>query len=211
MPKPVAIGRPATYQDVLDAPEHLIAEIIDGELVLSPRPALPHASASSAMGADLIGQFGRRRSKGEPGGWWILDEPELHLGRHVLVPDLAGWRRERLPEVPAAPYLELAPDWVCEVLSPRTVRWDRMRKMDIYAAHGVGHAWLVDPEARLLEVYRRMDGSWLRAQAFAGPAVVRAEPFDAAELDLAEWWLPEPDEPAPPAPSTEGDEEPSVR
>jgi hypothetical protein len=113
----VTTGRqPATYQDVLDAPEHMVAEIIRGALHLHPRPALPHARAASALGGELYGPFDGKRHG--PGGWWILDEPELHLGPDVLVPDLAGWRRERMPAVPNLPWLDLAPDWACEVLSP---------------------------------------------------------------------------------------------
>jgi Uma2 family endonuclease len=182
--------RSATYEDVLAAPETMIAEILDGELILSPRPAPPHAVSSSAMGADLHVLFGKRRSGGGPGGWWILDEPELHLGRHVMVPDLAGWRRERLPVMPQAAFFELPPDWVCEVLSPSTGARDRLIKMRIYAAHRVTHVWLVDPLERLLEIYRRQEENWLRVAVFSGSMAVRAEPFDAVELDLDDWWLP---------------------
>ncbi|MBM4319962.1 MAG: Uma2 family endonuclease, partial [Deltaproteobacteria bacterium] len=170
------MGRPAidrtrcaTYQDVLDAPEHLIAQVVDGELILSPRPAIPHASSTSGIGADLHFAFHRRSGGGRgPGGWWILDEPELHLDRDILVPDLAGWRRERLPELPRAPYLTMAPDWVCEVLSPATARLDRIRKTRIYSREAVGHLWLVDPDLRTLEVLQLEDGRWVLLQAFAG-------------------------------------------
>ncbi len=132
MSQPTA--RPATYQDVLDAPEHLVAELIAGVLRTQPRPALPHATAASVLGMDLGGPF--QRGRGGPGGWWILDEPELHLGEDVLVPDLAGWRRERVPTAPKGAYQELAPDWVCEVLSPSTLQLDRMLKLPRYARAG---------------------------------------------------------------------------
>src|SRR5205809_8041225 len=122
--------RRATYDDVLAAPEHKVAEIIDGELILSPRPAMPHAAAASALGEELGPPF--KRGRGGPGGWMILDEPEIHLGEHVVVPDIGGWRRERLPEVPAAAYLEVAPDWLCEVLSPSTRALDRGQKLRVY-------------------------------------------------------------------------------
>ena len=133
----------ATYDDVLNAPEHKVAEILDGELFLSPRPAPRHAVASSALGMAIGGV--RSTGTGGPGGWWILDEPELHFGDDVVVPDLAGWRRERMPAIPDAAFFTLAPDWVCEVLSPSTERIDRGRKLRIYAEAGVAHAWLVNP------------------------------------------------------------------
>ncbi len=129
------------------------------------------------------------RGRGGPGGWWIVDEPELHLGRNVLVPDLAGWRRERLPAFPREPFFTLAPDWVCEVLSPATARLDRLKKLSIYWREGVGHAWLVDPVLETLEVFRRLEEAWLGALAAGGDDVVRAEPFDAIELTLTGLWI----------------------
>jgi len=185
-----AAVRKATYQDVLDAPEHLVAELVDGELWTHPRPAGPHAESASVLGMDLGSAF--HRGRGGPGGWIILDEPELHLGPDVLVPDLGGWRRERLPEVPDAPFFELAPDWVCEVLSPRTALRDRRRKIPIYATHGVRHVWLVDPHARSVEVFR-LDGQGYRFIVAQGDDdVVRLEPFDAIELELGALWPGEP-------------------
>jgi len=189
--------RRATYDDVLAAPEHKVAEILGGELFLSPRPASPHALASSVLGSELIGAF--HRPPGDPvgpGGWWILFEPELHLGDDVVVPDIAGWRRERMARVPDAPWLDLAPDWVCETLSPSTVRIDRGRKLAIYAREGVRHLWLLDPLARVLEVLRLGDdGHYRVAAVHTGDDRPRAEPFDALELDLARLWLDDP--PAP--------------
>lgn len=176
----------ATYEDVLGAPRHKVAEIIDGDLRLSPRPSLPHSAASSALGEELGPPF--KRGKGGPGGWLLLDEPELHLGSDILVPDIAGWRRERLPSVPAEPYLTLAPDWVCEFLSPSTARLDRAEKLPIYAREGVGHVWLIDPAARLLEVYRLDGEHWLLLGTHSDSAKVRAEPFEVFELDLAVLW-----------------------
>ncbi|MCC7381573.1 MAG: Uma2 family endonuclease [Deltaproteobacteria bacterium] len=174
----------ATYQDLVDLPENVIGEILDGELHAQPRPAVPHASSSSNLGGLLHGPF--RFGRGGPGGWVILDEPELHLGAEpdVLVPDLAGWRRERMPETPGTPAISLAPDWICEVLSPSTAKIDRVKKLPIYAREAVGHAWLVDPIARTLEVYRHDAGRWVLIAAFADEVVVRAEPFDAIELEL---------------------------
>lgn len=189
--------RRATYQDVIDAPEHKVAEIIDGELVVSPRPGAPHAGVESLITIDVGSAFSRGR--GGPGGWHILMEPELHfangIDKDVLVPDVAGWRRERLPSLSLDPYFTLAPDWICEVLSKSTRSIDRMKKMPIYARAGVQYAWLVHPGFRTLEVFVLRDGQWIGTAVHRGDVVVRAEPFDAIELDLAQWWrdIPQPD------------------
>jgi hypothetical protein len=186
MPK-VELGRPATYDDLVAVPDHLVAEIIDGELWTSPRPALRHAAVHSELLTRLRGGFG----SGPPGsgGWQILLEPELHLGEHTLVPDLGGWRVSRMPRVPDAAYATLAPDWVCEVLSPSTARLDRAKKLRAYAEHGVGHAWLVDPIARSLEVLRLAGSHWTIRDTHVGHEVVRAEPFESMDLDLATLWV----------------------
>jgi len=176
----------ATYADVLAAPAHLVAQLIDGELITLPRPAYRHARVSSKLGASLDGPFDDGIDG--PGGWVILDEPELHLGPHVLVPDIAGWRRERMPELPDVPYSELAPDFCCEVLSPSTAHLDRVRKLPIYAEHGVGYVWLVDPIAETLEVLV-LDGEGYRLASTHGKDdVVEAVPFDAVPLALARLW-----------------------
>ena len=178
-----AVTRPATYEDLCQVPDHKVAEILDGELIVSPRPAIRHARASSRLGGILDGPFDL--GSGGPGGWWILDEPELHLRDDILVPDLAGWRHERLPFLPDAAYLTLAPDWACEVISPSTERIDRSRKMRIYAREGVRHLWLLDPLVRTLEVLRLEDARWVVLATHGDRDVVRAEPFDAIEIDLA--------------------------
>lgn len=168
----------------------MVGEILDGELFASPRPASPHARAASAIGSDLFSHFdGPANGPGAPGGWWVLDEPELHLGEDVLVPDLAAWRHERMVSIPDVPFFDLAPDWVCEVLSPSTAHIDRVRKMRIYAREGVAHLWIVDPILRTLEVYRLERGAWVVVGNFAGEQRVRAAPFEAAELALRRWWL----------------------
>jgi hypothetical protein len=177
--------KPATYEDVLAAPEHLVAEIVDDELYLSPRPASPHAVASSTLGAVLLGEFGFG-SAGRTGGWVILDEPELHIAGQIMVPDIGGWRRERMPEVPQAAYFTLAPDWLCEVISPSTGALDRAKKMRHYA--GVGHVWLVDPTPKTLEIYRLDGGGWRLVDTHEGDAAVSAPPFEAAPLELARLW-----------------------
>jgi Uma2 family endonuclease len=178
--------RRATYEDVLNAPKNKVAEIVDGELLTQPRPASLHARASSRLGAELDGPFDQGR--GGPGGWIILDEPELHLHADILVPDLGGWRRQRMPELPDTAAFELAPDWVCEVLSTSTAAIDRARKMPIYAREQVGHIWLVDPVVKTLEAYRLEGGRWSLLGAWEGDAHVRAEPFDSMELELGRLW-----------------------
>jgi len=186
-----AAPRRATYDDLIAVPDHLVAEIVDGELFASPRPATPHTRAASAIGSDLFGGFdGPPGGAGHPGGWWILYEPELHLGQDVLVPDIAGWRTERMPSIPNVVGLTIVPDWVCEVISPTTGRLDRTRKMPIYAREGVRHAWLVDPLARTVEVYRLEAGAWVVAGAHGGDVSLRAEPFDALVLEVGRWWMP---------------------
>jgi Uma2 family endonuclease len=182
----IPIKRAATYDDLCRVPDHMVAEILDGDLFASPRPAIRHARAASALGAEVGGPFDQAR--GGPGGWWILDEPESHLHDDVVVPDLAGWRRSRMPILPDAAFISLAPDWVCEVLSPATASLDRLRKLRIYAREGVGHTWLLDPIARTLEILRLENLRWTIVSTEGGGDVVRAEPFDAVPLELARLW-----------------------
>lgn len=178
--------RPATYRDVLDAPPHMVAELIEGALHLHPRPALPHGVAATSLADEIVSPF--QKGRGGPGGWWIVVEPELHLGADVLVPDLAGWRRERMPAFPDAAWTELAPDWVCEVLSPGTRRLDLTDKRRLYAAAGVPHLWLVDPKARTLEAFALDGGRWVLLAALGDDAEVRLAPFDAVAFALSALW-----------------------
>jgi Uma2 family endonuclease len=180
------VRKPATYEDLLRLPDDKIGEIVDGDLYASPRPSGPHADSAFELSLDLGEAF--QRGRGGPGGWRFLFEPELRLDGETLVPDLAGWRRERLPKVPDAPAITLAPDWVCEILSPSTERLDRTKKLPSYARHGVGHAWLINPTTRTLEVYRRAESAWVLLATHADDAIVRAEPFDAIEIDLLRLW-----------------------
>jgi Uma2 family endonuclease len=178
--------REATYEDLLGVPPPLVAEILYGRLHTHPRPAPRHAHCASALGGRLFNPFDS--GEGGPGGWWILDEPEVHLGRHVVVPDLAGWRRERLAAIPDAAWIDLAPDWVCEVLSPATAQTDRSVKLPLYAEQGVGHLWLVDPLLRTLEGYALQQGRWLLLATLKEDEPVRLPPFDAIEFSLAALW-----------------------
>ena len=176
----------ATYQDVLDAPAHQVAEIINGTLHTHPRPAPTHGEASSNLGFELGPPFGRGR--GGPGGWRIHFEPELHLGDEILVPDLAGWRRERMPELPDTAYFTLAPDWACEVLSASTRRVDLQEKRPAYAREGVAYLWLVDPADRTLEAFELRDGEWVLIACAKDDDPVSVRPFDAITFSLGDLW-----------------------
>jgi Uma2 family endonuclease len=176
------------YEAYLAVPAHQVAEIVNGTLYVMPRPAPKHANASSVLGGELSGPF--QLGRGGPGGWWILDEPELHLvALQPMVSDLAGWRVERMPELPDTAYFTVVPDWICEVLSESTARLDRQEKLPIYAEKGVRHVWLVDPSAKTLEVHTLgEDSRWREVRLHRGDAVVRAPPFEAIELDVSTLW-----------------------
>jgi Uma2 family endonuclease len=180
---------PATYDQILALPEHLIGEIIDGQLIVSGIPAPRYSLATSTLLAD-IGRAYQRGVEG-PGGWWILFQPELHLGQNVVVPDIAGWRRERMPAIPSEPFFPTAPDWICETLSPPTAIVDWTRKLDIYRKERVPSVWFLDPRMRTLEMLRLRGDAWIVAGNYGGDAKVRAVPFDAIELELAALWVPE--------------------
>ena len=180
------IRQPATYQDVLDAPANMVAELIEGALHVQPRPASRHVRASSSLGDELMSPFDKGR--GGPGGWSILDEPELHLGPNVLVPDLAGWRRERMPDYPNSAWFELPPDWVCEVLSPGTRAIDLTDKRRLYAAAGVAFLWFVDPLARTLEAFTLRGGDWTLIAAIKDADEASIPPFDAISFPLSVLW-----------------------
>lgn len=180
------VDKPATYEDVLASPPHVVAEVVAGVLYHSPRPALPHAMAASVVGEELGPPF--KRGRGGPGGWIILYEPEIHLGPDIVVPDLGGWRRETLPRMPEQAYMTVAPDWVCEVSSPRTRALDRGRKLAVYRREGVSHVWLVEPLDQLVEVLA-LDGDTYRIIEHAvGDAPARLTPFEAIEFDVAALW-----------------------
>ena len=179
-------ARKATYRDVLDAPPHMVAEIVRGALHMQPRPAVRHAIAGSSLGMEIGGPF--QRGRGGPGGWWIVDEPELHFGEDILVPDLAGWRRERMPEPPDEAYIALAPDWVCEILSPSTRKLDLEGKRPIYAREGVEHLWFVDPAARTLDAFALEGGAWTPAGSARENDPVALPPFEAVTFPLGALW-----------------------
>jgi Uma2 family endonuclease len=182
-------GRPATMADLEALPEHVKGEIIDGVLYTSPRPRAPHADLELALGSNLRDPFGRGR--GGPGGWWILPEPGIEVpGSPEFSPDLAGWRKERLPELPSDRSITVVPDWICEILSPSTRTYDQRVKRPFYARIGVAFLWFIDVEARTLTVSKLVDGRWLELGVHGEEDRVRAEPFDAIELAVGEWWPP---------------------
>ncbi|WP_223274943.1 Uma2 family endonuclease [Tateyamaria sp. syn59] len=176
----------ATYQDVIDAPPNVTAEIIYGALHTHPRPAPKHAVSHSSLGAELHGPFSK--GSGGPGGWWILDEPEVHLGTDVLAPDVAGWRRERMPTIPDTAWFDIVPDWVCEIHSPSTRKVDQIDKSEIYATFGVKHMWFVDPDERTLIAYENNDGAWTTIATLRDDDPVCVAPFDAITFKLDDLW-----------------------
>ena len=178
--------RRATYQDVLDAPAHRVAEFIDGTLYTHPRPAMPHARASSSLGVKIGGPFDYDADGS--GGWWIIDKPKLHLEEDIVAPNLAGWRRELMPEYPETAHATLAPDWVYEVLSASTRRLDLHEKRPIHAREGVAHLWLVDPTDRTLEVFELHDGQWLLIASAKDDEAVSIRHFDAITFSLGDLW-----------------------
>lgn len=184
-----ALKRP-TYADIEALPEGVTGEILAGELHVSPRPRAPHVHGASSLGVHLGGPFGFGING--PGGWHIEIEPELSLDVDPdfgpVAPDLAGWRESTLPVVPEDAQFTVVPDWVCEILSPRTAATDRTLKMPYYARCGVAHAWLVDPELRTLEAYRLERGLWVWLGTWRDDAAVRVEPFDAVALPLGALW-----------------------
>jgi Uma2 family endonuclease len=182
--------RYAAYEDLFDLPEHLVGEILNGVLETHPRPAPGHARTSSSLGMSVGSPYDHGQNG--PGGWWILDEPELHLDADIMVPDLAGWRRERMPALPETAWFECVPDWVCEVISPSTGRVDRAVKMPLYAHYGVKYLWIVDPDLKTLEAYQLQQGTagskWLLLKTLTNDQVVSLPPFDAIEFELSILW-----------------------
>lgn len=183
-----AILKPNPYEQLLALPAHVTGEILNGELHTMTRPSGRHGLAAGALHADLGAPFGFGR--GGPGGWWIIPEPEVHFVRDVelAVPDLAGWRRERMPQVPEDHRFEVVPDWVCEILSPSTAKKDRVVKLPVYARYGVAYAWLVDPVAQTLEAFELREGCWSMIAALKDDERVAVAPFEAVEFGLGDLW-----------------------
>jgi len=178
--------RPA-YKDLYKIPENMTGEIINGELVVTPRPSRKHGYSTTALGAAVVPsyQFGRG---GGLGGWVIIIEPEIGFGENIMVPDIAGWKEDRYPEEEPHNWISVVPDWICEVLSPNTLRVDKVRKMPIYARHGVPYFWLIDPAAETLDVFRLASGQWTLLGTYVEDDKVRAEPFGEIEINLSDLW-----------------------
>ena len=178
----------ATYQDVLNAPPHMVAQIVDGTLYLQSRPTGEHSRAHTVIVSKLMPNFDS--IYGRQGGWWILTEPELHLGNDILVPDIGGWQCERVPEFPGGPFQTIAPDWICEFLSPSTRSLDVGIKSTIYAHEGISYRWIVDPIGRWLEVSKLRSSEWVVIDKVFGDLVVSLEPFQEISFNLGELWPP---------------------
>jgi len=181
--------KPPTLADLDALPPGIVGEIIEGVLYTMTKPRARHQRTGLEIGSGLLGPFDHGRNG--PGGWWIIAAPGIELPNNTkeLSPDVAGWRREKMPVLPNVAAFTQAPDWACEVVSPATAGADRVRKMRIYARESVGHLWLVDPLAKTLEAYRLQDAHWVVASTHTGSERVRAEPFAAVELEIARWWL----------------------
>ena len=181
----------ATYQDVLDAPPDKVAEVLGGRLYLQPRPAGSHTTAGIALSVHIGGPYDVLHDG--LSGWWIRQEPELHFAtsedrEDIVVPDMAGWRRTRMPVYPAGPFVTLAPDWVCEVLSPSTRKLDLTDKRDTYAREGIPHLWLVDPKVQSLEAFELQDGQWQLLVKLTDTVTVSAPPFVDTSFPLSALW-----------------------
>jgi Uma2 family endonuclease len=177
---------PATIDDLLAIPEaERFHEIIGGELVRKAMPSIRHGGAQAGLLGRLGGPYNRRPGGPRPGGWRFATETEIRFDdSEIYRPDVAGWRRERLPELPDEFPLTVRPDWVCEIVSPSNVRNDVVKKMLTYQRSGVPHYWVIDPIAEALIVYRWTDSGYLLVQSAQGEERVRAEPFDAVSLSV---------------------------
>lgn len=177
----------ATYDDLYSIPDNMVGEIIDGELIASPRPSRKHIYATSSLDKEIGPPF--QGDKGGPGGWIILVEPEIALGDNIIVPDLAGWKRERFPVEEDHNWISVVPDWVCEVISPGTANIDRVRKMGIYLMHRVPYYWIIDPISKTLEVFENENSKWTVVGSFEGNDKVKVLPFHEVEINLSSLWL----------------------
>jgi Uma2 family endonuclease len=176
-----------TYEDLYSIPENSIGEIIDGELLVTPRPSPRHMNVVTALSEEIGPPY--RRGRGGPGGWIFLSETEIRLGEDIVVPDLAGWRKERFPKELEYNWIAVPPDWICEVLSPGTFRHDKVKKMPLYALHGVGHIWLIDPNAMTMDAFRLESSRWSLLASFCENDKVRVEPFQEIEISLGDLWV----------------------
>jgi Uma2 family endonuclease len=185
-------ARPPTLADLDALPPSIVGEIIEGVLYTMTKPRMRHQLTGLEIGSALLGPFGKGR--GGPGGWWIVTEPGIELpdDTNEISPDVAGWRRERMPELPIDEPIRVVPDWVCEILSPTTRRHGLVKKLPYYAKVGVSYLWLADLDARVVTAHRLESGRWLALGVFSDETEARIEPFDVVPLDVASWWPPLP-------------------
>lgn len=185
--------RLATYEDLLALPGDAKAEILGGVIETQPAPLPRHAKVQRSLSRFLGGPFDDDDGRGGPGGWWILSEVDVRLGRHDVVrPDLAGWRRAHLPAPWDLRPIDVTPDWVCEITSPSNARRDRVTKANLYLSAGVPSLWLIDPETRVLEALVRRGEQWVEIGRFSDGDLVRIPPFDAVELEVGRIFAPPP-------------------
>lgn len=186
--------RRATYADLAALPEGTRAEVIGGELHTSPAPLPRHSKAEGAIRRFVGGPYDDDDGARGAGGWWNFLEVDVELATHDIVrPDISGWRRDRLPDPGTERPIHVAPDWVCEVLSPSTASLDRGSKRELYAAHRVGHYWLVDPDARIIEVFENADGRWVLVGTYHAGQTAALPPFVEVEIPLGRLFLPSSD------------------
>jgi Uma2 family endonuclease len=185
----------ASYEDLYAIPENMTGEIVDGGLIVTPRPSKKHVYTASRLDKEIGPPYELGRNG--PGGWIILVEPEIKLDENTVVPDLAGWKKERFPATEETNWISVAPDWVCEILSPSTFRTDKVKKMPLYARYGVGHIWLIDPVAMTLDVFKLEANRWFLLGSYTENDKACIEPFQEIEIDLASLWIGNLQSPAP--------------
>jgi Uma2 family endonuclease len=182
--------KPPTLADLDALPPGIVGEIIEGVLYTMTKPRMRHQRTATRIGGKLSDPFDA--GPGGPGGWWIVNEPGIELPNDTkeISPDVAGWRRERMPEMPGDEPIRVVPDWLCEILSPTTRRHDLLRKQPYYAKVGVPFMWLIDLDARVLTAYRLEGTAWLTVGTYSEETEARIAPFDAVPLNVASWWPP---------------------
>ena len=178
--------RPTTTVDEwLREPAEKRYELIDGDLIEKAAPDFSHGSAQAGLIAHLHPWFHQRDGGDRPGGWWIASEVDVVLDDNGFRPDIAGWRRERVPEMPKTRPVRVRPDWICEIVSESNATTDTIKKLRRYHQAGVPHYWLLDPATRTLAVYRHAAEGYQSVLVAEAGETARAEPFEAIELRIA--------------------------
>ncbi len=178
----------ATYADLESLRPDVRGEIVFGELCMTPRPALVHMHVASVIAGRLMGVYQFKGAGGSGGDWVFVHEPELRIEGDAIIPDIAGWRAERYRQI-STDYPDVAPDWVCEILSPSTERRDWTTKADWYLQHGVRWYWIVDPRARSIECFEASGTLWQGVGKARAADTARLAPFAELALNVGEFWL----------------------